>query len=186
LGRGMEVAGEAGRRRRGVLAAEGAVGGGVGETLYQTTSAMGAPEPVAVGASVVGGMVAPTALGQFLSKLPLLNRSIAEARETGFGAAARSFAARLRGGKSPDSREAMEQVVRALEDEAQAIRSRGQSQADQIMSAAEAEIARLAPGAAQQAAQIRKNATDQAAALLFRAKQQVDQRQIALRKVKQE
>ena len=186
LGRGMEVAGEAGRRRRGVLAAEGAVGGGVGETLYQTTSAMGAPEPVAVGASVVGGMLAPTALGQFLSKLPLLNKSIADAREGGFGDAARSFAERLRGGKPAESREAIDQVVRALDDEVQAIRSRGQAQANQIMSTAEAEIARLGPDAAQEAARIRKNATDQAAALLFRANQQVEQRQLALRRIKQE
>jgi hypothetical protein len=186
LGRSMQVAGEAGKKRRGTFALEGGVGGGLGETAYQTTSAMGAPKPVAIGASIVGGMLAPTALGGLLSRLPVIGPAITGSRETGFGDAARSFAARLRGGKSPDSREAMEQVVRALEDEAQAIRSRGQSQADQIMSAAEAEIARLAPGAAQQAAQIRKNATDQAAALLFRAKQQVDQRQIALRKVKQE
>jgi hypothetical protein len=182
----MEVAGEAGRRRRGVLAAEGAIGGGVGETLYQTTSAMGAPEPVSVGASVVGGMVAPTALGQFLSKLPFLNKSIADAREGGFGDAARSFAERLRGGKPAESREAIDQVVRALDDEVQAIRSRGQAQANQIMSTAEAEIARLGPDAAQQAAQIRKRATDQAAALLFRANQQVEQRQLALRRIKQE
>ena len=186
LGRGMEVAGEAGRRRRGVLAAEGAVGGGVGETLYQTTSAMGAPEPVAVGASVVGGMLAPTALGQFLSKLPLLNKSIADAREGGFGDAARSFAERLRGGKPAQFREDIDQVVRALDDEVQAIRSRGQAQANQIMSTAEAEIARLGPDAAQEAARIRKNATDQAAALLFRANQQVEQRQLALRRIKQE
>jgi len=186
LGRGMEVAAEAGRRRRGVLAAEGAVGGGVGETLYQTTSAMGAPEPVSIGASVVGGMVAPTALGQFLSRLPFLNKSIADAREGGFGDAARSFAERLRGGKPAESREAIDQVVRALDDEVQAIRSRGQAQANQIMSTAEAEIARLGPDAAQQAAQIRKRATDQAAALLFRANQQVEQRQLALRRIKQE
>lgn len=186
LGRGMEVAGEAGRRRRGVLAAEGAVGGGVGETLYQTTSAMGGPEPVAVGAGIVGGMIAPTALGQFLSRLPLLNKSIADAREGGFGDAARSFAERLRGGKPAESREAIDQVVRALEDEAQAIRGRGQAQANQIMSTAEAEIARLGPDAAQQAAQIRKRATDQAAALLFRANQQVEKRQLALRRIKQE
>lgn len=186
VGRGMEVSGEALKGRRAGAAVSGAVGGGAGETVYQTATSMGAPQPVAVGASIISGMFAPTALGQVASRLPLVGQSIRSAEEGGFGDAARSFADRLRGRKSPDSREAMEQVVRALQDEAQAIRSRGQSQADQIMSAAEAEIARLTPGAAQQAAQIRKNATDQAAALLFRAKQQVDQRQIALRKVKQE
>lgn len=73
----------------------------------------------------------------------------------------------------------------ALEEEAKAIRDRGQSQANKIMSDAEQEIARLAPGAEQQAEEIRRRARDQAAALLFRASQQVEQRQNALRQVTQ-
>jgi len=185
LGRGMEVSGEALRGRRGASAVSGATGGGIGETAYQLTRSMGAPEPVAIGSSLFAGMVAPTALGQVASRAPLLGRTIREAEEGGFGEAAKRFAERLRGGKPAESRAAMDQVVRALEDEAQVIRNRGQQQADQIMSTAEAEIARLGPGAAQQAAQIRKQATDQAAAVLFRARQQVDQRQRALRDVTQ-
>jgi hypothetical protein len=62
--------------RRGTLALEGIVGGGLGETAYQTTSAMGAPKPVAIGASIVGGMLAPTALGQFFLVCRLLDRQL--------------------------------------------------------------------------------------------------------------
>jgi cell division septum initiation protein DivIVA len=186
LGRSMEVSGEALRGRRGASAVSGAAGGGIGETIYQTATSMGAPQPVAIGASVVGGMLAPTALGQAAARSPFLGSIIRKAEEGGYGEAAQRFASRLRGGKPAESREAIDQVVRALEDEAQSIRGRGQAQANQIMSTAEAEIARLGPGAAQEAARIRKNATDQAAALLFRANQQVEQRQLALRRIKQE
>ena len=186
LGRSMEVSGEALRGRRGASAVSGGVGGGVGETIYQTATSMGAPQPVAIGASVVGGMFAPTALGQAAARSPFLGSIVRKAEEGGYGEAAQRFASRLRGGRPAESREAIDQVVRALEDEAQAIRGRGQAQANQIMSTAEAEIARLGPDAAQQAAQIRKRATDQAAALLFRANQQVEKRQLALRRIKQE
>jgi hypothetical protein len=52
LGRGMEVSGEALRGRRGASAVSGATGGGIGETAYQLTRSMGAPEPVAIGSSL--------------------------------------------------------------------------------------------------------------------------------------
>jgi len=185
VGRSMEVSGEALRGRRTASAVAGGAGGFTGETGYQLTRSMGAPEPVAVGAGILAGMFGPTAIGQLASRSPFLGEQIRKAEETGFGEATKRFASRLRGRKPAESREAMDQVVRALEDEAQVIRTRGQQQADQIMSTAEAEIARLGPGAAQQAAQIRKQATDQAAAVLFRARQQVDQRQRALRDVTQ-
>jgi hypothetical protein len=185
LGRSMEVSGEALRGRRTASAVTGGVGGFTGETGYQLARSMGAPEPVATGVGIVSGMVGPTAIGRLAARSPFLGEQIRKAEETGFGEAVSRFASRLRGGKPAESRAAMEQVVRALEDEAQVIRTRGQQQADQIMSTAEAEIARLGPGAAQQAADIRRRATDQAAAVLFRARQQVDQRQRALRDVTQ-
>jgi hypothetical protein len=186
VGRGMEVSGEALKGRRGASAASGAAGGFTGETVTQLTRSMGAPEPVAIGAGLVSSMVAPTAIGQLAVRSPWLGSMIRKAEEGGYGEAAQSFAQKLRGrGVPAESREAQERVVTALEEEARAIRDRGQSQANKIMSDAEQEIARLAPGAEQQAEEIRRRARDQAAALLFRASQQVEQRQSALRQVTQ-
>lgn len=185
VGRAMEASGEALRGQRAASTAAGATGGFVGESVTQLASSMGAPQPVAFGAGLVSSIAAPSAIAQIASRSPWLGSMLRKAEEGAYGEASQRLVERIRGRRPAETRQPQEAVVTALENEARLIRERGQAQANQIMSTAEAEIARLAPGSAQQAAEIRRRATEQASALLFRANQQVEQRQRALREVTQ-
>ena len=185
VGRGMEVSGEALRGRRGLTAASGAVGGGLGETVTQTSLSMGAPSPVAYGAGLLTSMFAPTAIGQFASRTPWLSGLMRKAEEAGYGDAAAKFAAELRKGMPATARAPQEQVVNALEREAQSLRSNAQAEANRILSEAESQISRLAPEATQQANQIREAARQQANNILGQVDRQIAQRQRALREVSQ-
>ena len=185
VGRGMEVSGEALRGRRGLTAASGAVGGGLGETVTQAGLSMGAPSPVAYGAGLLTSMFGPTAIGQVASRTPWLSGLMRKAEEGGYGEAAGRFAAELRKGMPATARAPQEQVVNALEREAQSLRSNAQAEANRILSEAESEISRLAPDATQQANQIREAARQQANNILGQVDRQVAQRQRALREVSQ-
>ena len=185
VGRGMEVSGRALEGRRGLTAASGAVGGGLGETVTQTSLSMGAPSPVAYGAGLLTSMFAPTAIGQFASRTPWLSGLMRKAEEAGYGDAAAKFAAELRKGMPATARAPQEQVVNALEREAQSLRSNAQAEANRILSEAESQISRLAPEATQQANQIREAARQQANNILGQVDRQIAQRQRALREVSQ-
>jgi hypothetical protein len=185
VGRAMEASGEALKGQRAASTAAGATGGFVGESATQLSRSMGASEPVALGVGLVSSIAAPSAIAQIASRSPWLGSMLRKAEEGAYGEASQRLVERIRGRRPAETRQPQETVVSALENEARLIRERGQAEANQIMSTAEAEIARLAPGSAQQAAEIRRRATEQASALLFRANQQVEQRQRALREVTQ-
>jgi hypothetical protein len=185
VGRAMEVSGEALKGQRGASTAAGAVGGFAGETATQLARSMGAPETLAIGAGIVSGMAAPSAISQFASRSPWVGSLVKKAEEGAYTEAAQRMMDRLRGGLPAATRKPQESVVSALENEARLIRERGQVQANQIISDAEARIAALGPQSMNQAAEIRRQASEQASALLARANRQVEQRKRALREVTQ-
>lgn len=185
LGPMLEVAGEAARGRRGAGAVAGGFAAGTGETAAQAVKALGGGPVLQESARFGTEVLAPAGVVAAGRNLPITREFLRDITEGGYKEAGERLAARIRGPAATEARQAQQNVIAALEQEAAALRSQGQAQANQIMQSAEQQAAALAPTNAQRAAEIRQAARTQASNILADVDRQIAFRRAAMSRARE-